>query len=283
MSADRETNHDMTNDGDITRLLAGAADEVEIGIAPYQTVLQGGRRRKARRWAVTAATALALAASSATLAVAGLPGGDSTVAPMATPSAPTTTEGLFAPMRTEIASGTENGKEWKVLIDTWAAPKTETQAGGQLEAMGESGDVPTGVTKATQLIGKSSYLVRYVVGDVGTAVIGDDFMKGDTTNGTDLEAAAIPADLPTKGNPSKPAGGNPNRLVIGQVSHEAQTVTCTWKNGTTTEIDRVPEGTETSTDELAIRPAEGSPVDWFVCMAPKGTEYKAVEVTSAGG
>ncbi|MEV0476818.1 hypothetical protein AB0I50_44310 [Streptomyces prunicolor] len=58
MSADRETNQTMT-DRDIALLLADAADEVEIGIAPYQAVIRGGRRRRARRWALATATALA--------------------------------------------------------------------------------------------------------------------------------------------------------------------------------------------------------------------------------
>ncbi|CAM5602706.1 hypothetical protein SGLAM104S_07066 [Streptomyces glaucescens] len=51
MGANRETEHDMSHT-DIAFLLAEAADEVEIGIAPYQSVLRGGRRRRARRWAV---------------------------------------------------------------------------------------------------------------------------------------------------------------------------------------------------------------------------------------
>lgn len=44
MSADRETNHDMTH-RDIAFLLADAADEAEIGIAPT------------RRWSAVAAAA----------------------------------------------------------------------------------------------------------------------------------------------------------------------------------------------------------------------------------
>ncbi|MER5828915.1 hypothetical protein ABT086_43740, partial [Streptomyces mirabilis] len=70
MSADRETNHDMTH-RDIAFLLADAADEAEIGIAPYQAVVRGGRRRKARRWALAAAAALVIAGSTGTLALAG--------------------------------------------------------------------------------------------------------------------------------------------------------------------------------------------------------------------
>jgi hypothetical protein len=281
MSADRETNHDMTN-RDIAFLLAAATDEVEIGIAPYQEVIRGGRRRRARRWAVAAATALVLAGSSTTLAVAGLPGGDGAVAPAATLSpTPTPANGLFAPARTTIATGTENGKEWTVVIDVWAAPRNEVQAAGQFEAMGEYSDVPSGVTKAAELIGKSTYQVHYSDGSEATMVFGDDVMKGDGASGTDIQAAAIPAELPSGDEgPANPASTGPNRLVVGQVSKEAQQVTCTWKDGTTTQVNRAPSNAETSTDDLSIRPAEGSPVNWFVCLAPKGTAYKSVEVTA---
>lgn len=75
MSADRETTHDMATDADISFLLAEAADEVEIGAAPYQAVLRGGRRRRARRWAMAAAAALVVAGSTGTLALAGVRAG----------------------------------------------------------------------------------------------------------------------------------------------------------------------------------------------------------------
>lgn len=270
MSADRETNSDMTN-RDISFLLADAADEVEIGIAPYQAVIRGGRRRKARRWAVAAATALVLAGSSATLAVAGLPGGNGTVAPVATQPAPTTTASLFEPARTTLATGTENGKEWRVLIDVWAAPRNEAQAAGQLEAMGEYGDVPSGVTKAAELIGKSSYVVYFNDGDKQRATFEDVFTKDDTMSGTDSQHASIPFTT----NPD-----GPQRMVIGMVGQDARQVTCTWKDGTATEVDRIPENTDIETDVPAIRPAEGSPVDWFVCLAPKDTEYKSAAVSA---
>ncbi|WP_392968008.1 hypothetical protein [Streptomyces sp. LN245] len=47
MSANRETHHDMATDADIAFLLARAADEVEIGMAPYQAVVRGGAARHA--------------------------------------------------------------------------------------------------------------------------------------------------------------------------------------------------------------------------------------------
>src|SRR5881409_292052 len=109
MSADRETNHDMTNT-DIALLLAEAADGVEIGIAPTQAVIRGGRRRRARRWAVAAGAALAIVGTTGTVALAGLPGGDGhRVAPVAT-QPPTTLPDAFQaePHRTMLASGTED-------------------------------------------------------------------------------------------------------------------------------------------------------------------------------
>jgi hypothetical protein len=270
MNADRETNHDMTN-GDITHLLAGAADEVEIGIAPYEAVIRGGRRRKARRWAVAAATALVLAGSSATLAVAGLPGGDGTVTPPAATQSATPAPDLFTPARTTLATGTEHGKEWRVAIDVWAAPRTEAEAAGQYAAMGEYGDAPAGVTKASQLIGKRSYVVYFSNGDKLRKTFEDVFTTDKTMSGTDLQSASVPFAIDTDG---------PERLVIGMVGKNAKQVTCTWKDGTTTKVDRAPQNEETSTDDPAIRPAEGSPVNWFVCLAPEGTEAKLAEVTA---
>ncbi|MFE1883115.1 hypothetical protein ACFW7O_26195, partial [Streptomyces diastatochromogenes] len=75
MSADQNRNHDMSQT-DIALLLADAADEVEIGIAPVQAVIRGGRRRRARRWAVATVTALVVAGATGALAVTGLPGGN---------------------------------------------------------------------------------------------------------------------------------------------------------------------------------------------------------------
>ncbi|MFI9834292.1 hypothetical protein ACIHIX_42155 [Streptomyces sp. NPDC051913] len=271
MSADRETNHDMTN-SDITTLLTEATDEVEIGIAPYQAVIRGGRRRKARRWAVATATALVIAGSSATLAVAGLPGGGGTVAPAATQTPTTAPADLFTPQRTTLASGVEDGKPWKVVIDVWATPRDKAQAEGQLQAMALYGDIPTGVTKASELIGKSSYVTYLRDGDdESRGVYEDAFEETDIPmKGTDVESAAIPF---------RTTDEHVERLVIGMVGRDAEQVTCAWKNGTATKVDRPGKDTEVATDQPAIRRAEGSPVDWFVCLAPKGTQYKSADVT----
>ncbi|WP_030040292.1 hypothetical protein [Streptomyces resistomycificus] len=276
MGADRETNHDMANSDitDIAVLLADATDEVEIGIAPYDAVLRGGRRRRARRWAVATATALVLAASSATLAVAGLPGGgEGRVTPAATQPSVTASADVSLPQRTMLATGTENGRKWHVLIDVWAAPRDEGEAMAQMAQMAEMAEF--GVTppeaEASQLVGKSSFFVNRGDGDTGSTVMEDVFTGVDhTMAGTDIESAAMAL-----------RGGSdaPQRLVVGQVAKTARQVTCTWKDGTTTKVNKPAPNEEVSTETPAIRTAEGSPVNWFVCLAPKGTEYKSVEVT----
>lgn len=281
MSADRETNHGMTSHGmtshdmsntDIAFLLADAADEVEIGIAPYDAVLRGGRRRKARRWAVATATALVLVGSAGTLAVAGLPGGNGNRgAQVATQEPAPQVQSVYPPERTTLATGTADGEDWWVTIDVWSAPRDAGEAQAQWEAMGTYGDRP--VDKASDLIGKSAYFVNRTYGDGDTAVVMlDVFNENNPEAGKDLQSAAIPLD-PT-------ADGGPNRLVIGQVAPTAQEVTCTWKNGSTAKLHMTPGSATSPTDVPAIRPAAQSPVNWFVCVAPKGTEFESVEVTN---
>lgn len=274
MSADRETSHDMTN-SDISRLLAGAADEVEIGIAPYQAVIRGGRRRRARRWAVAAATALVLAGSSATLAVAGLPGGDGErVTPPATQPAATTPDAFQnKPHRTTLATGTDQGEKWRVVLDVWSAPRDEAEAEAQMSEMALYGEDPPDADKASDLIGKITYFVHRTYGEKSSPVMENTVPKSDTLSGTDLMSGALPLE---------PDADKAERLLIGYVAKTAQRVTCTWKDGTATQVERAPSNTEISTDEPAIRSADGSPYDWFVCVAPKGTAYKSAEVTQAG-
>ncbi|WP_217212419.1 hypothetical protein [Streptomyces sp. AC550_RSS872] len=288
MSADRETNHGMTThdmaNSDIALLLADAADEVEIGIAPYQAVIRGGRRRRARRWAVATATTLVLVGSAGTLAVAGLPGGDgSRGASVATspPTAPPAPD-VRTPSRTLLASGTDHGKKWRVLIDVWAAPRDKREATAELAAMREFGQTPTGLRDASELVGKASYFVLREYGDSGKeqAVIEDTFTSEDNMAGRDIEAAAIPV---------VPGADGPNRLVVGKVASTAQQVTCTWKDGSTTEVPTVweamgagrdPSGqVRLDSDNPLIRRVSGLPVSWFVCVAPEGTEFKSVAVT----
>ncbi|MFJ1528758.1 hypothetical protein ACIOFV_10050 [Streptomyces mirabilis] len=277
MSADRETNHDMTH-RDIAFLLADAADEAEIGIAPYQAVVRGGRRRKARRWALAAAAALVIAGSTGTLALAGVTGGDARkVAPAATRPPVGDERHVYEPQRSDLARGTEHGKKWKVVIDVWGAPRNKAEAQGQLDAMTGSGlGKPwVNVRDASELIGKSSYFVRLTLDGKASIKLLGAFEKGDTMAGTDLTSGAMPLD--TSGTATSRTD---QRLVVGQVATTAQEVTCTWDDGSTTEASRPSPGTGIVGDfEDAIRPADGSRSDWFVCLGPEGRTYRAAAVT----
>ncbi|WP_430376853.1 hypothetical protein [Streptomyces sp. B1-3] len=269
-SADRETNHHMS-DSDIALLLADATDEVEIGIAPYDAVIRGGRRRRARRWAVAAATALVLAGSSATLAAAGLPGRDSggegAVATQP-PATATRTPGVFEPAnRVTLASGTEDGKEWRVTIDTWPAPVDTAEARATLNAMRAHGEFPADIRKASDLVGKVAYFVHRDYGGASTMVLENAVPASDVMTRSDITYIPVPLD---------PGRTEDIRLVVGSVAKVAPRVDCAWTNDTVTVVKRAVSGT--GTDVEAIRQVEGSPYAWFVCLAPKGAQFKSVEV-----
>lgn len=276
MGADRETNHDMTH-RDIAFLLADAADEVEIGIAPYQAVIRGGRRRKARRWALAAAAALVIAGSTGTLALAGgLDGDGHRVAPVATRPPTGEERHVYEPQRTTLANWSEGGKEWRVTIDVWGAPESAEEAQVQWTAMGGYGEAPADVHTAKDLVGLSRYFVRLSVDDRTSTVSWGEFGKGESVSGTDMPTSyAMPLPAGDKAEP-----GAPNRLVIGDVAPTARNVTCTWNDGTTTEVPRVTEGGGFGVDfKPSIRPVKGSQPNWFVCLAPEGKSYRSVKVT----
>ncbi|MEU5098383.1 hypothetical protein [Streptomyces sp. NPDC020996] len=273
MSAYRETNHDMANmtERDIAFLLAEAADEAEVGIAPTQALIRGGRRRRARRWAVATAAALAIVGSTGTLALAGLPGGDGRGAEPATrPPAPSVMPELYAPRRTVLAAGTEDGKEWKVTLDMWPAPSEEVDAQAQLDAMRARGENPPDVDRASDLVGKRAYFVHRSYGGKSSLVIENTLPGTDVQAGTDLDAGAL----------SLVPGSGSSRLVVGRVAKAVRQVTCVWKDGTSTSLHRTAVNSANGGVPQGIRSAGGSPDDWFVCLAPRGTAYKSAEVTA---
>lgn len=256
MSADRE-NHDMAQT-DIALLLAEAADEVEIGIAPVQAVVRGGRRRRTRRWAVTAATALALTGSTGvTLALAGLPASHhaARVAPAATRPASPQERHVYAPQRTELGRGVYRGTQWRVEVQVWGAPADRQEAGRQYDAMARLGIEPA-VDEPADLVGKLSYFVTRVWGDHRPQqVMYDTVRSWDHMAGGDLNAIAT-----RLGSTPESSG----RLVIGRVARTATQVKCVWNDGDT--LVTTTEG------------AAGSPVNWFLCVAPEGKSYREAEV-----
>ncbi|WP_079054111.1 hypothetical protein [Streptomyces graminilatus] len=281
MSADREKNQDMAQvahgDGahsDITFLLAGAADGVEIGIAPYQAVVRGGRRRRARRWAVASAAALVIAGSTGTLALAGIGDGKAGGTTQTAIRPPTAEErNVYAPLRTTLAMGEDRGKEWWVTVDIWGAPKNEVEAARQFQAMTERGQSPADARIPKDLVGRGSFFVDRGYGDTETTpVMLGGIDKTDVMSGTDLDSAALPLE-------PNASDGALKRLVIGQVAPTARTVTCTWNDGTTTVAHKVPANYAVNAEEALIRPVEGSQAAWFVCLAGEGKGFKSVKVT----
>lgn len=263
MSADRERNLDMTH-RDIALLLAEAADAVEIGTAPTQSVIRGGRRRRARRWTVAAVAAVVLGGGTGALAVTGLPGGGGDRGGVV---ATTPTEAallkILTPQSTSLAAGREDGKPWSVTVDVWAAPRDEVQAQAQLQAMHEYGVRPNGVDSPSELIGKSSYFVGRSYGSTYSEIMQNAF--DDQSSKWGAATAAVPL---------KPDSDGPERLVVGQVAKTAAMVTCNWKDGTSTDVHRESYEEPSATDQATLTHVPGSPVDWFVCLAPKGTEYE---------
>ncbi|MCL7423507.1 hypothetical protein [Streptomyces sp. YS415] len=244
---------------DIALLLAEAADEAEIGIAPTQAVLRGGRRRRARRWAVATATALVIAGSSGALAVAGLPGGDGGGS-REVAVAPSVSADLLKPRSTALAVGRDEGKNWSVMLELWAPPQNEKEARAQLAAMEEFGMRPDGVERASELIGRTTYFVgRAVEGAYGEIEQGAFGGKPAVV----LSETAVPLEPDTDG---------PARLVVGRLAKYDAGVICTWQDGTTTDLRRNKHGS----DGTAITSVEGSPADWFVCLAPEDTAYESV-------
>ncbi|MFI9254379.1 hypothetical protein [Streptomyces sp. NPDC053069] len=275
MSADRE-NHQMTDmtQTDIALLLADAADEVEIGTAPVQAVIRGGRRRRARRWAVATATAVVLAGSTgATLAVTGLPGGghgDRQGNAATEPTSPAARH-VYEPQETPLLRGRYKGTSWYVDVQVWGAPQNKAEADGQYAAMGELNMTPA-VDKPTDLIGKTSFFVTRKFGDQAPqSIMFDSRTKPERVSGSDLLSASNPLDS---------TSGTWDQLVVGQVAETAREVTCTWKDGTTTRARSGPVVYEHNVPRPAIVSAAGYPgAKWFACVAPEGTAYKDAKVT----
>jgi len=272
MGADREMSQDMTNT-DIAVLLAEAADGAEIGIAPTQAVIRGGRRRRARRWALATAAAVVIAGSTGTLAFAGLPGGGDGHRGGAVATRPSTPEQrhVYEPQITPLAQGTYKGKKWYVSLLVWGVPRDAAEAARQFDALKGMGLEPANVHKTTDLIGKTSFFVTRVYGDEpGLSIMYNTTDRLEPFASTDLTA------IGTRYSPEAESGG----LVVGMVTKTAREVTCTWKNGATTVAHRVSMDYDLTTRDAVIRPAAGYPAaNWFVCQAPAGTTYASAEVT----
>ncbi|MFJ8993424.1 hypothetical protein ACIRQH_23895 [Streptomyces sp. NPDC102279] len=270
MGADRETNHDMAADRDFALLLAEAADGVRIGAVPYQELVRGGRRRRARRWALVAAAALVVAGSTGTLALAGGTVGEGRrVVPAATAPAAPDSRQVDKPRSTAVARGTDHGEDWTVEALVWGAPRNASEARAQLNTMRAYGLAPTGVHAPSDLVGKGWYYGR-LMRDGGTVAT---FMNAP------VEKGGMPADGRVESTSTllaPDAADGSRRLVVGRVAPSATEVTCTWDDGTKVEAAPAAPGTGlVGGFEDLVRPVDGSRANWFTCVAPKGADYRS--------
>ncbi|MFE5141692.1 hypothetical protein ACFRDV_29205 [Streptomyces fagopyri] len=184
---------------------------------------------------------------------------------------------LYEPWSSDLARGTDHGKKWKVVVYVYGAPRDRTEAQRQLRAITESGfgHPEAAPPTAAGLVGRSPYFVRLTLdGRTSTEMLGV-FDKHGTLSGRDLRSAVLPLEI--RGTTPRGSG---ERLVIGRVPRTAQEVTRTWDDATTTKVYRPAPGTGIVGDfEDLIRPADGSPSDWFVRLGPEGRTVEAAAVT----
>jgi len=171
-----------------------------------------------------------------------------------------------------IAQADDRGALLKALAQLPAGAEAQYQR----TLMGEYGSPPSGVRTASDLIGKGWVFARLVVGDGAPGTVMDGAIeKGDDLHGRDIQSAALSLEA---GN-SDTVGAS-KRLVIGKLAPTARQVTCSWDDGTTTEVPIAPTGAgDTWELKPMIRPIAGSQPNWFACLDPKGKSFESVKVT----
>ncbi|MFF3642044.1 hypothetical protein [Streptomyces sp. NPDC002564] len=138
MTRDQDTvGYDTARD-DIAPRLADAAAAIEIGAVPYEAVLRGGRRRKARRWVIGALAAVTIAGSTGSLALAVVDGGDGETPPSQGGTA--RERHVYAPQFTPLTElRDDTGKVLRIELQMWGAPRDDAEARAQKKAMTEAG------------------------------------------------------------------------------------------------------------------------------------------------
>ncbi|MPY63300.1 hypothetical protein [Streptomyces spongiae] len=277
---DHGTTHGDAVSRDITLLLADATDAVRIGAAPCQAVVRGGRRRKTRRWTVAAVAAVVIAGATGTLALTAMTDGDGgRVSPAATRPATAEERHVYKPQKTTLETGHDYGKDWKVAVDVWGAPRNEAESSRQYEALKRlykvvpvvinRGSATPTAPDPSEWVGKGRVYVRLTVGDRSSSVVEEEFSEGGVPLGKGSKTYTTPL-LDNGALQGEPDEKSDRQLVIGRVPPAAQQVRVTWSDGSTTEIGR---------DEGRLVDAVGSRMSWFVVLAPEGLSYDSTKVT----
>ncbi|MEC4017789.1 hypothetical protein [Streptomyces sp. H27-D2] len=266
--------------GGIAGRLADAAQAAIVGPVPYEAVVRGGRRRTARRWAVAGATALVIAGSTGTLALAGVVGGadrdGTSVAASASASASAEQRHVFRPQRTTLGSGRDGGHDWKVTIEVWGAPKADWEAVAQYREMAERGDAPRGHDGRSPSRRNGWHFVHVIVdGKSSTRVQDENPDPEDKPSGhfESYELAPDRSPAPT--------------FLVGQVERGVEQVVATWKGGSLQEVGPVPKGQGfAGVGGPMLVPVKGMEQEnWFAIVEPKneGPESVTIHIAKKGG
>ncbi|AZM52977.1 hypothetical protein DMA15_10530 [Streptomyces sp. WAC 01529] len=237
MTTDQDpARQDTTAHRDIAHRLTAAADEVEIGIAPYQAVMRGGRRRKTRRWVVGALAAVAIAGSTGSLALA-VVDGESRTRPAALVDSAEARH-VYAPQVTPLTKVLDKaGKEVAgVELRTWGAPLDASEARGQERAMREAGVWDERTTDPVPALNRPWHAI--VVKADGKEKL-TSFGLQDKEPGGDDGLSFASVEIEVKGE----------KLMIGHVGPKTKRVELEHEHGTT---------------EPHLRRAAGSAYLWFI-------------------
>ncbi|MFE0171876.1 hypothetical protein ACFWZ2_06130 [Streptomyces sp. NPDC059002] len=234
MTRDQDPARHDAAPSDIADRLADAADVVEIGTAPYQAVMRGGRRRKARRWVVGALAAVAVAGSTGSLALAVVDGGRRT---QVAASGTAEERHVYTPQFTRLTelfdgSGAEVAQ---VELRVWGPPRDAAEARGQKKAMIEAGVWDERTTDPVPASGQPWYTI------VTRADGKDDvvsFGLQDKQPGGDDGLSFASVEFKLKGH----------RLTIGHVGPKTKRLEYVYEGGTS---------------EPELRKAAGSAYLWF--------------------
>ncbi|MEV7191412.1 hypothetical protein AB0N81_06335 [Streptomyces sp. NPDC093510] len=232
---------DTAAHSDITQRLADVADAVETGTVPFEAVLRGGRRRKTRRWVISALAAVTFAGSTGSLALAVVDGKDQTRA--ASRGDSVRDRHVYTPQFTPLteirdSSGTRVAR---VELQMWGAPRDDEEARGQKKAMTEAGLWDERTTDPVPNFHQPWFAV--VVRADGKEKVAS-FGLQDKKPGGDDGMGFASVEFEVKGR----------ELTVGHVGPKTDRLEFEYENGTT---------------EPELRKAAGSAYLWFTRQQPE--------------
>ncbi|WP_406193112.1 hypothetical protein OH807_02170 [Kitasatospora sp. NBC_01560] len=276
--------------------LAEAAAGARVGPVPVPEIMAGGRRLRRRRRTLVGAVALASAvvlAGGVTAGLRALPGGDGSVqvvaaaGPGSGPASGATSGASasaaaspavrdpFTPVRTVLARGTVDGKEWKVWAALWPLAPKERAFEQARAVWQERSAVDPELAEPT-----AEYVQRYWQPDED--IVNVYFTVDGVRLGHDSEAAApAPDRLPPGSDGQTTFGGGllghrgkddtvaPFDVAVLALGPNVAKVVVTWTDGTTTEPTPVTVG--------------DSPIRRLALARPDGKHAKSWQFFDANG